>query len=78
MEATRLGDHRFDSRIEDVTPEARGRWLEHTRKALAELPKQVDYQKLSRAGQIDSEIFQHSLTTDIWLTENLHPFVNPV
>jgi uncharacterized protein (DUF885 family) len=74
LEATRLGDHRFDSRIEDVTPEARRQWLGQTRKALAELPKQVDYQKLTRAGQIDFEIFQHSLTTDIWLTENLHPF----
>src|SRR5215475_10665655 len=48
LEATRLGDHRFDSRIEDVTPEARRQWLEATRKALAELPKKVDYQKLSR------------------------------
>src|ERR1051326_8476411 len=53
IEATQLGDHRFDSRMEELTPAARAKWLEQTRKTLEELPKKVDYQKLSRAGQID-------------------------
>ena len=74
MQATELGDHRFDAQLEDLTPEARAKWLEHTRATLAELPKRVDYQKLSRAGQIDYEILQHSLQRDEWLTENIHPF----
>src|SRR5262249_11420413 len=56
------------------TPEARAKWLELTRKTLADLPKQVDYTKLSRAGQIDFEIFQHNLKADEWLTQNTHPY----
>src|SRR5437899_1883561 len=74
LEATRLGDHRFDARLEDLTAEARSKWLELTRKTLAELPKQVDYRRLSRASQIDYEILEHSLKHDEWLTRNTHPF----
>lgn len=72
--ATELGDHRFDNRLEDLTPAARARWLDLTRQTLRALPRAIRYQGLSRAGQIDFEIFQHSLKTDEWLTENLHPF----
>src|SRR5258707_11646253 len=74
LEATRLGDHRFDSQLEDLTPEGRAKWLELTRKTLTDLPKQVDYKKLSRAAQIDFETFQHALKKDEWLTENTHPY----
>jgi uncharacterized protein (DUF885 family) len=74
LEATRLGDHRFDSQLEDLTPEARAKWLELTRKTLAELPQKVDYSKLSRASQIDFEMFQHDLKFAEWLTENTHPY----
>ena len=74
LEATRLGDHRFDSRLEELTPEARAKWLELTRKTLADLPQQLDYQKLSRPAQIDFETFQHNLKADEWLTENTHPY----
>ena len=74
VEATQLGDHRFDSQLEDLTPEARAKWLEQTRQAAAELPKRVNYGKLSRAGQIDFEMLQHYLKFQEWLTVNLHPF----
>ena len=74
MVATELGDHRFDSRLEDLAPEARAKWLELTRRTLAELPQRVDYQKLSRAGQIDFEMLQHDLKRSEWLTENMRPF----
>ncbi|HEY2882080.1 MAG TPA: DUF885 domain-containing protein, partial [Pirellulales bacterium] len=72
--ATELGDHRFDALLGDVSHPARDKWLEHTRATLAALPKQVDYAKLSRADQIDYEIFKHELEKDIWLTENRRPF----
>jgi uncharacterized protein (DUF885 family) len=74
MAATEMGDHRFDSQLEDLSPEARNRWLEQTRQTLALLPKAVEYQNLSRAAQIDYEILQHSLEAEEWLTENIHPF----
>jgi uncharacterized protein (DUF885 family) len=74
MAGTAMGDHRFDSQLEDLTPESRSRWLENTRKTLAQLPKAVTYQNLSRPAQIDYEILQHSLVAEEWLTENIHPF----
>ncbi|MGA2031236.1 MAG: DUF885 domain-containing protein [Thermoguttaceae bacterium] len=74
MEATRLGDHRFDRRLDDLSPEARAEWIEHTRKTLRELPEQVSYQKLTRGGQIDFEIFRHELEKSLWLAENVRPF----
>src|SRR5262245_13972347 len=74
LEATRLGDHRFDDRLEDVSPAARAAWTELTRKTLADLPRQVDYTKLSRSGQIDFEIFKHHLDYTLWTVENTKPF----
>jgi uncharacterized protein (DUF885 family) len=74
MHATEMGDHRFDAELEELTPQSRSRWLELTRTTLTDLPQQVDYQKLSRAGQIDFEILAHSLKADNWLTENFRPF----
>lgn len=76
MEATRLGDHRFDHLLDDISTKARAGWIEHYRQTLAELPKKVDYAKLPRSGQIDFEIFKHHLTTALWLAENTHPFEN--
>jgi len=74
LEATRLGDHRFDSRLDDLSPEALGKRTELTRQTLAELPKAVVYGKLSRDGQIDFEILQHSLKADQWLSRNIHSY----
>jgi uncharacterized protein (DUF885 family) len=74
MAATEMGDHRFDAQLEDLTPAARSKWLEQTRKTLAELPRTIDYQKLSRPSQIDYEILRHSLQAEEWMTENFHPF----
>jgi uncharacterized protein (DUF885 family) len=74
LEATGLGDHRFDNLLDDISPKARDAWLSFARKTLKDLPRQVDYKRLTRDGQIDFEIFQHELQTQIWLTENTHPF----
>jgi len=74
VEATRLGDRRFDARLDDISPQARKRWLQHWRTTLRELPRRVDYSKLTRDGQIDYEIFKHDLEYQIWLAENTHPF----
>src|SRR6266567_5574343 len=74
VEATKLGDHRFDSQLEDVSPPARQRWLAHTRQTLRELPKQVNYSQLSQPARIDFEIFKHDLETQIWLAQNTKPF----
>jgi uncharacterized protein (DUF885 family) len=74
LDATRLGDHRFDHLLDDVSPEARARWVARWRAALADLPRKVDYRKLSRSAQIDCEILRHDLTRTLWLSENTRPF----
>ncbi len=74
LTATQLGDHRFDSQLEDVSPAARARWIAHTRATLTALPKAVDFPRLTRGGQIDFEIFQHELETSLWLADNSQPF----
>lgn len=74
MDATRLGDHRFDSLLEDLSPTARAAWSEHTRKTLDGLVQRVDRKRLSRTAQIDWEIFHHELTKSLWLVENTRSF----
>lgn len=73
-EATGLGDHRFDARLDDISPEARNGWRALWEETLANLPKEVNYKKLSRDGQIDFEIWQHNLVLSIWLEDNMRPF----
>lgn len=74
MAATGLGDHRFDALLDDISPEARAGWKRLTQQTLKQLPKQVDYKNLSRAGQVDFEILRQELQRDLWLTENFQPF----
>ena len=45
LEATGLGDHRFDSLLDDISPHARDGWLALARKTLHELPRRVDYKR---------------------------------
>jgi uncharacterized protein (DUF885 family) len=74
FEATQLGDHRFDSRLDDLSREAIEARRARTRAALEALPRQVEFARLSRASQIDYEIFRQDLSRSIWLAENTHPF----
>ncbi|HEV3120349.1 MAG TPA: DUF885 family protein, partial [Isosphaeraceae bacterium] len=74
MTATRLGEHRFDGELDDISAQARERRLERLKRQLARLKSGVRYAQLSRAGQIDSEIFQHHLEREIWLAEHFKPF----
>ena len=74
LAATRLGDHRFDAQLEDLSPAARQAWTELTRQTLKTLPKRVDFAKLSRAGRIDYEILRHELAKSLWLAANTRPF----
>ncbi|MCX6926158.1 MAG: DUF885 domain-containing protein [Verrucomicrobia bacterium] len=74
FEATQLGDHRFDSLLDDLSREALDARRVRISKALEALPKQIDYAQLSRDSQIDYEIFRQDLTRSIWLAENIHPY----
>jgi uncharacterized protein (DUF885 family) len=74
LEATRLGDHRFDSLIENLTPQSRAVWQEQTRQTALDLSRMVAYAQLSRPAQIDYEILDHQLKYDQWQADNLHPY----
>jgi uncharacterized protein (DUF885 family) len=74
FEATRAGDHRYDDRLDDLSPDARAADRAAIQKTLAALPQQIDYAKLSRASQIDFEIFRHDLTYRLWKDENEKTF----
>jgi uncharacterized protein (DUF885 family) len=74
LDASRLGDHRYDDRLDDLSPKARAANLQRHKDALANLPKAVDVEKLSRDGKIDYQILRDSLTRTVWLAENTDPF----
>ena len=68
--ATQLGDHRFDSRLTDYSPEGeqRGRDLDQsTLKALSDIP----LTELSQVDQTDARILQHRLSYSIFRTDVL-------
>src|SRR5213595_1094935 len=64
--ATRAGDHRYDDRLDDLSPAALAGDRAFVERTLADLPKQVEYARLSRAGQIDYEILRHNLRYALW------------
>ncbi|MFM7836839.1 MAG: DUF885 domain-containing protein [Planctomycetaceae bacterium] len=74
LEATMLGDHRFDDQLDDISAEARQRWLQHYRSQLQRLEQQIPRQQLTRSGQVDYEILRDELVRSIWLAENTRPF----
>ncbi|MBK9140417.1 MAG: DUF885 domain-containing protein [Verrucomicrobia bacterium] len=74
LDATRLGDRRFDDRLDDLSPAGQARWLAVVRETLRDLPRRVDYARLSRDAQIDFEIWRHDLRKTLWLAENTRPY----
>jgi uncharacterized protein (DUF885 family) len=74
LTASRLGDHRFDDRLDDVSPKDRAGWLKRDRDTLSDLAHKIDVKKLSAEARIDYQIFQHHLTRELWLAENTKPF----
>ncbi len=73
-EATLLGDHRFDDRLDDVSADHRAQWKAHLKETLAAMPREIDYDKLSANGKVDYEIWRHELTKSLWVDENTKPF----
>src|ERR1700754_2910942 len=72
--ATRAGDHTYDDRLDDLSPQARADDRSFVERTLAELPNRVEYAKLSRAGQLDYEILRHSLRYAVWQDDYLKPY----
>jgi uncharacterized protein (DUF885 family) len=76
MFATRLGDHRFDARLDDLSAGARRALLKRDKEVLAELPRSIAFERLSADGKVDFEVMRQDLERSIWLTETFDPFVD--
>ena len=74
LSATRLGDHRFDDKLDDLSPEGRAARVALDRKALADLSSSFDPKSLSQEGRIDFEVFRRHLENSIWHHEHFKPF----
>jgi uncharacterized protein (DUF885 family) len=74
MDATTLGDHRFDHLLDDISVEARKKWLQHYKDNLKSLPQKITLESLSATGKIDYQILRDELARNIWLYENTFPF----
>ena len=74
LAATRNGDHRFDAKLDDISPKGRADRLELDRKTLKSLAALFKPADFSRDSRIDFEIFKQSLERSIWLTEHFKPF----
>jgi uncharacterized protein (DUF885 family) len=70
VSATQLGDHRFDSEVDDLSAAGRQRALDFNNKLLAEL-EAMDTGKLSRENQVDAAILRNQLRSDLWGTQIL-------
>ena len=77
-QATMLGDHRYDDRMDDLSPAALQKSLAHMKSSRARLHKEIDRAKLSGDERINFDIFDHDLEGSIWVRENTQPFAtNP-
>lgn len=74
LSATRLGNHEFDDKLDDLSVEARTARAELDRTTLAGLTKSIEPGKLSKGGRIDFEILKRHLERSIWLNEHFKPF----
>ena len=76
LDASKLGDHRYDDRLDDLSPKARAANLQRQKDARAKLAKAVAFDRLSAEGKVDYQILRDSLTRTVWLAENTDPFEN--
>ncbi len=68
--ATQIGDHRFDSEIDDLSAVGQQKTLAAYKGLLAELDT-MDVAKLGRENQVDAAILRNQLQSDIWNAEVL-------
>jgi uncharacterized protein (DUF885 family) len=66
--ATQLGDHRFDSEVDDLSAAGRQKAIAFSTQRLAELDL-IDTGRLSRENQVDAAILRNQLRSDIWNLE---------
>ena len=70
ISATQIGDHRYDSEIDDLSAAGQQKMLTAYQGLLGELDK-VEVNKLSRENQVDAAILRNQLQSEIWNAEVL-------
>ena len=68
VSATQIGEHKYDSEIDDLSAAGRQKGVDFGKKILAELDA-LDAGKLSRENQVDAAILRNQLQYGIWDTE---------
>jgi uncharacterized protein (DUF885 family) len=70
VQATSLGDHRYDGQLDDVSADGQGRRVGLARQLLAQM-ETLDMPKLSRAHQVDARLLKSELEYQVWSVEQL-------
>ncbi|MSR30934.1 MAG: DUF885 domain-containing protein [Gemmataceae bacterium] len=73
LEATRLGDHRYDHDLEDLTPAARANWQKAAEQTLGQL-KEISFEQLPTKSQTDYQVFEAHLERVLWASKNTNPY----
>ncbi len=78
VSATTLGDHRYDSQLDEVSSEARAEQRAFYRAYLAQL-REIEVDRLSRANAVDHALLTHELQGALWGLETLQTWAwNPL
>ncbi|AVO29664.1 DUF885 domain-containing protein [Stenotrophomonas maltophilia] len=70
VSATQIGDHRYDSELDDLSAAGQQKTLAAYKALLGELDK-IDVAKLGRENQVDAAILRNQLQSEIWNAEVL-------
>ena len=71
--ATRLGEHKYDDKLNDYSLEGVKKSVEFNKKYLVELEK-IPLDKLSKVNNVDYRILKHNLESNIYRSETLKEF----
>ncbi|AWH24759.1 DUF885 domain-containing protein [Stenotrophomonas sp. YAU14D1_LEIMI4_1] len=70
VSATQIGDHRYDSEIDDLSAAGQQKTVAAYKALLGELDK-IEVAKLGRENQVDAAILRNQLQSEIWNAEVL-------
>jgi uncharacterized protein (DUF885 family) len=65
VEATKIGEHRYDRNIDDLSASGRAAFLRFLQRTLSDLGR-IDHARLSRANQVDAAMLENQLRGQIW------------
>src|SRR5882724_1583022 len=70
VQATALGDHRYDGQLDDVSADGQARRVGLARQLLAQL-ETLGIAQMSRAHQVDARLLKSELDYEVWSVEEL-------